>query len=181
MSEEVKIQILFCHFDPLSSEGLATKIFLAPLRLDAENVSFAYRNYFRVLTAPFTFMCMENQNATEGKYNEAYRDIKTYVDLQLDLLRLEVVEKGSKLVSGLLVLVIVLFMVFGALIYLSVALLSHLESLFGSMIPGCLMISGGLLLMTLVVIRFKKYLFLNPLIRLFASLILDEESKEVRK
>lgn len=124
---------------------------------------------------------MENQNATEGKYNEAYRDVKTYVDLQLDLLRLEVVEKGSKLVSGLLVLVIVLFMVFGALIYLSVALLSHLESLFGSMIPGCLMIAGGLLLMTLVVIRFKKYLFLNPLIRLFASLILDEESGEGRK
>ena len=111
----------------------------------------------------------------KDQYHEMSHDIKKCIDMRVDLLKLQTVEKGSKFISGFLVFLIVAIFVCCAIGYLSFAMLFEMESYFGSMTPGCIILAGIFILLAFLVYILRKHIFINPLVRLLGSIMLDDE------
>ena len=117
----------------------------------------------------------------KDQYHEMSHDIKKCIDMRVDLLKLQTVEKGSKFISGFLVFLIVAVFICCALVYLSFALLFEMEAYFESMTPGCIILAGIFILLAFLVYALRKHIFINPLVRMLGSIMFDEELIEEDK
>lgn len=111
----------------------------------------------------------------DNKYQDFTRKAKDYIKTRYDLLKLELLEKTSRILSVLIMIIISLFLVLGALIYFSFALVSWMETVFGSMIPGFLIIGGVFLIILFLVYIFREKILINPLIRAISKILFEEK------
>lgn len=111
----------------------------------------------------------------DNKYQDFTHKAKDYIKTRYDLLKLELLEKTSRILSVLIMIIISLFLVLGALIYFSFALVSWMETVFGSMIPGFLIIGGVFLIILFLVYIFREKILINPLIRAISKILFEEK------
>ncbi|MDD4141755.1 MAG: phage holin family protein [Bacteroidales bacterium] len=111
----------------------------------------------------------------DNKYQDFTRKAKDYIKTRYDLLKLELLEKTSRILSVLIMIIISLFLLLGALIYFSFALVSWMETVFGSMIPGFLIIGGVFLIILFLVYIFREKILINPLIRAISKILFEEK------
>lgn len=104
------------------------------------------------------------------------KDMKVYLSQRYDLLKLELMEKSSKLLSVILSMLIVLVCALAVLIYLSSALISWLVQA-TSAAWAYIIVCGVFILIIAVVLIFKDKLFVRPLIRKFSRILYGEEDK----
>lgn len=117
---------------------------------------------------------MEN---TFEKADELSQHLRDYVQTRLDLLKLEVAEKSSAVVSKLIALTIVMvfFMLFWA--FLNVALAFFLSEITGSGIYGFLLVSGFNLFIGWIIWIAKDRLIRVPIMNaIIAQLYKQEEA-----
>jgi uncharacterized membrane protein YqjE len=115
----------------------------------------------------------------KDSYQKVWEESKKYLELRYDLLRVELLEKTSRICALLLMAIVALLL--GVLIftYLSVLLLVWLDALFGSFIPGLCIVIGVHLVLLACVFAFKNQWFINPLLRQFSKILFnDTENKE---
>lgn len=115
----------------------------------------------------------------KDSYQKIWEESKKYLELRYDLLRVELLEKSSRICALLLIAIVALLL--GGLIftYLSALLLVWLDSLFGSFIPGLCIVIGAHIIILACVFIFKNQWFINPLIRQFSKILFnDTEPKE---
>lgn len=106
-------------------------------------------------------------------------DLKEWLSLEIEYMKLTAAEKVSVLVSTL-ILVIVLFIVFMvALILFSFALVD-LFNLFMPHSLACVTVGGILLLLIGLLYLFKKTLVVNPITKLITKLFLTPKKHEKR-
>ena len=103
---------------------------------------------------------------------------KEYLKMRYDLLRLELLEKLSLIVSLILVIVIGVVFLLSALLYLSMALIFSLRSVWGSLVPGFLLMSGVFLVITVLLFVMKDRCFVNPLIKQISAILFKNNDKE---
>ena len=72
----------------------------------------------------------------DPEYKQLLNDAKEYISLRYDLLRLEVLEKLSLILSLFILIVISVMLALAAFVYFSLAFAYYLKSLLGSMTPG---------------------------------------------
>lgn len=108
------------------------------------------------------------------KYQQFVRDAKAYAELQADMLRLNLVEKLSQIVSYLAMVLIGCILGLTAFVYFSMAFVFWMKDMLGSLLPGFLMVGGFFVLLVLLVWLFRKKWLVNPVIKKLSSIVFAE-------
>lgn len=110
---------------------------------------------------------MEQKPST---YNQLLEDAKAYLSTRYDLLRLELLDKLSSILGMLVLVFVMLFLVFGALAYLSVALVSWMAKVMPVSV-SCLVLAGVLIIAAVVLYLLRERLFINKFVRWLSQLL----------
>ncbi|MDD4847737.1 MAG: phage holin family protein [Bacteroidales bacterium] len=111
-------------------------------------------------------------------YQNFIKDSKEYLKTRYDLLKLELLEKMSKILALIVMIFIALVLILTALAYFSLALVVWMENFFGSLLPGFLIVGGFFLLLLIVIYCLRTKLFLNPLIGVLSGILFEEKREE---
>ncbi len=114
-----------------------------------------------------------------GRTGRTVRDVRTYLSQRYDLLKLELMEKSSQILSVILSMGIVVVCALAVLIYLSSALVSWLTLALNAGWAYTI-VCAVLILVIVVVLLNKDRLFVNPLIRKFSRILYPEGAEEAR-
>ncbi len=117
---------------------------------------------------------MINTQDPVENFQQLYDDVKKYIQLQTEYVKVEFVEKLTVLVSALLIIFLVIILIMGALFYLFFSVAYLLEPIAGSMTISFLIISAFYLLLTFLLFVFRKKLIINPLVRFLSRLFLKK-------
>ena len=105
------------------------------------------------------------------------QDLKVYVSQRYDLLKLELMEKSSQILSIILSFLIVLVCALAVLIYLSSALISWLTMALNAGWAYTIVCALFILIIVFVLMT-KDKLFVKPLIRKFSRVLYNEKSSD---
>ncbi|ADQ78456.1 hypothetical protein Palpr_0294 [Paludibacter propionicigenes WB4] len=117
---------------------------------------------------------MINTQEPVENFQQLYDDIKKYVLLQTEYVKVEFVEKLAILLSTLLIVSLIIILVIIALFYLFFSIAYAVEPLVGSLSLSFAIISViyfGLIALLMV---FRKKLIINPMVRFLSNLFLSK-------
>jgi hypothetical protein len=104
--------------------------------------------------------------------------LKEYINLRVDLVKLILVEKLSRLTSLMLLFIIFLILLMFAAVFLGLAFVLWYGNNIGPMWAGALIVVGVLLLKGIVLFLFRKKFLLNPVITQLSKIILEDADHE---
>lgn len=119
----------------------------------------------------------------EKHHEHIIRDLKSYTDLRLDLLKLDIIEKVSRILSVFLVSILALLLLIVGLFYATMAFVYWTGPYFGSLVPGFCIVTLFFLLLAFVMYLLRTKLFINPFVRIFSKIffepneLTDDETK----
>ena len=105
-------------------------------------------------------------------------DLKEYVRLQLSLLRLNLVEKLSRITALLLLIVLIVLLISLSFFYLSFAALGWIAILLGSRELALLLFGLFLLFLALILYLNRGKWFVNGFVKIFSRIIFDDKNEE---
>lgn len=108
---------------------------------------------------------MQGNDDFSGFLRDNVRLVREYVELRMELLRLQGVRIVAKAYSQLMVFLIVLLTGLFVLFFLGMALAWAVAALTGSMVIGYLSSAGVFLLLLVLVVRFRRPLFQDRMVR----------------
>ncbi len=120
---------------------------------------------------------MDSQNLKDN-VNEISENVKAYIRLKIDLVKLTLTEKVSLIISALLISVI-LFLVFLFIsMFVSIAFIFWFRDNGGPLYVGALIVAGFYLLVGVIIFFARNRLFIDPLVKQIAKIILEEEDED---
>ena len=102
-------------------------------------------------------------------------EVKHYVDLQKDYVKLDITHKLTILISALILILGLMILGMIALFYLSFTLAYILEPHVGGLTNSYAIITGSILLIGILVYLLRKRLIIQPLTNFLANLILNDK------
>jgi membrane-bound ClpP family serine protease len=118
---------------------------------------------------------MLNNQEPADNLQQLYDEVKKYVQLQTEYVKVDFVEKLTILLSTLLIIGIVLILVIAALFYLFFSLAYALQPILGSLAISFAIISGIYVALIVLLMAFRKKLVINPLVRFLSNLFLKNK------
>lgn len=106
---------------------------------------------------------------------QLFAELKKYVELQKDYVKLDLVEKLTTLLSTLILVLVLLILGMMVLFYLSFTLAYILEPVVGGLMMSYGLISAGIILIIAGVVVFRKRLIEKPLVNFLANLFLNDK------
>jgi hypothetical protein len=103
--------------------------------------------------------------------------VKKYLQAKLDILKLTILEKASKVISLIYVLVVLLFF---ALLIIAVGVAAFVVwygETYNNFVDGLLIAGGGLIAVTLLLTVLGKLILSNAIIRIFSAIMFKDEAK----
>ena len=120
---------------------------------------------------------MESQNLKDN-FSEISENVKAYIRLKTDLLKLTLTEKVSLIISALLISVI-LFLVFLFIsMFVSIAFIFWFRDNAGPIYVGALIVAGFYLLVGVIIFFTRNRLFIDPMVKQISKIILEEEDED---
>lgn len=119
----------------------------------------------------------------EKHHEHIIRDLKNYTDIRIDLLKLDVIEKVSRILSVFLVSILALLLLIVGLFYATMAFVYWTGPYFGSLVPGFGIVALFFLIMAFCMYLLRAKLFINPFVRIFSKIffepneLTDDETK----
>jgi len=122
---------------------------------------------------------MENDANQERDdvYKSLVNNVKDYADLQLQLLKLNIVEKTSQILSLLIVIIAGTILLMAAFVYFSMMFVLWMKTLTGSLTYGFLIIAGFFLLLFILFVLLRKKMIINPIIKKMSSILFSESGE----
>lgn len=119
---------------------------------------------------------MENDANQERDdvYKSLVNNVKDYADLQLQLLKLNIVEKTSQILSLLIVIIAGTILLMTAFVYFSMMFVLWMKTLTGSLTYGFLIIAAFFLLLFILFVLLRKKMIINPIIKKMSSILFSE-------
>jgi len=118
---------------------------------------------------------MSENHEPADNLQQLYDDVKKYVQLQTEYVKVEFVEKLTILLSTLLIIGLVLVLVIAALFYLFFSLAYTLQPVLGSLAVSFAIISGIYVFFIGLLMIFRKRIVINPLVRFLSNLFLKNK------
>ena len=109
----------------------------------------------------------------KSDYGQLLDDAKSYVKTHYDLLRLELLDKLSVVLGTVLLLLVVLFLGFAAIAYLSVMTVMLLSKVLPTA-AVCAILCGVFVIVAVVIYLLRDKIFINPMIRWLSGLLFKE-------
>ena len=103
-----------------------------------------------------------------------FTEVKHYVDLQKDYVKLDITHKLTILLSTLILILVLVILGMIALLYLSFTLAYVLEPYVGGLTNSYAIITGGILILGFIIYIFRKKLIIQPLTNFLANLLLND-------
>jgi hypothetical protein len=120
---------------------------------------------------------MESQKLSDN-VSEISDNVKAYIRLKIDYLKLNLTEKLSLIISALLISII-LFLVFLFIsMFISIAFIFWFRDHAGPLYAGALIVAGFYLLIGLIVFLMRNKLFIDPLVSQISKILLEEEDED---
>lgn len=107
---------------------------------------------------------------------ELFKEVKKYLKLQGEYVKLDLVEKLTILLSTLTLIFVLVILGTMAAFYLSFMLVYVLASATGSLVAGYAIIGGILILLAFIIYRLRQKLIFQPMVNFLARLFLDDSS-----
>lgn len=107
------------------------------------------------------------------EYNTLLKDAKTYLNTRYDLLRLELLEKLSRIIGLILLALVIVLLVFGAFAFFGMALVFLLSKVVPLSLSCCIL-GGVFLLVIALTYLFKEQWFINPIVRQLSKILFSE-------
>ena len=104
-----------------------------------------------------------------------FTEVKHYVDLQKDYVKLDITHKLTVLLSTLILILILVVLGMIALFYLSFTLAYILEPHVGGLVNSYAIITAGILLIGVVLYGLRQRLIIQPLTNFLANLFLNDK------
>ena len=104
-----------------------------------------------------------------------FTEVKHYVDLQKDYIKLDITHKLTILLSTLILILVLVILGMIALLYLSFTLAYVLEPYVGGLTNSYAIITGGILILGFIIYIFRKKLIIQPLTNFLANLLLNDK------
>lgn len=104
-----------------------------------------------------------------------FTEVKHYVDLQKDYVKLDITHKLTILLSTLILIFILVVLGMIALFYLSFTLAYVLEPYVGGLTNSYAIITSGILLIGILIYAFRQKLIIQPLTNFLANLLLNDK------
>ena len=104
-----------------------------------------------------------------------FTEVKHYVDLQKDYVKLDITHKLTILISTLILILGLIVLGMIALFYLSFTLAYILEAHVGGLTNSYAIITGSILFIGLLIYLFRKRLIIQPLTNFLANLFLNDK------
>lgn len=120
---------------------------------------------------------MPNLQEPTDSFQQLYSDVKKYIELQTEYVKVEFVEKLTILLSTLLIIAVVLVLAITGLFYLFFALAYAFEPILGSLAMSFGIISGLYIILIFLFYLLRKRLVINPLVKLLSNLFLTKNNK----
>ena len=106
-----------------------------------------------------------------------FKEVKKYIELQGQFVKLELEEKLTILLSTFILILILIILGIMALFYFSFMLVYILEEWTGSIIGSYAIIGGIILIIALILYRIRKQIIIQPMVNFLAHLFLEEHNK----
>ena len=106
-----------------------------------------------------------------------FKEVKKYINLQGQYLKLALVEKLTILLSTLILVFVLGMLGIMALFYFSFMLVYALDSFTKSLIASYAIIGGGLLIIAFIIYKMRQTLIFQPMVNFLAKLFLDEDNE----
>ena len=104
-----------------------------------------------------------------------FTEVKHYVDLQKDYVKLDITHKLTILLSTLILIFILVVLGMIALFYLSFTLAYVLEPYVDGLTNSYAIITGGILVIGILIYAFRQKLIIQPLTNFLANLLLNDK------
>ena len=121
---------------------------------------------------------LQKNKLMEANYKEVISEVKSYASMRFDLIRLELLEKLSKIISLILLVFVCILISIIVFTYLSILLLLWLNDVFASMIPGVCIVAGVYAIALTAMIIFRKRVFLNPIVSALSKIIFSDKTQQ---
>lgn len=120
---------------------------------------------------------MNPNNEPTHNFQQLYEEIKKYVVLQGEYVKVEIVEKMTILLSTLLIIGLIVVLAIAVLFYLCFALAYAIAPVVGSLSVSFVIISLLYVLLIFVLLTFRNKLIINPLVSFLSNLFLKDENE----
>ena len=124
----------------------------------------------------FKTMPMFANDKSIDNLTELFKEVKKYLKLQGEYVKLDLVEKLTILLSTLTLIFVLIILGTMAAFYLSFMLVYVLASATGSLVAGYAIIGGILILLAFIIYRLRQKLIFQPMVNFLARLFLDDSS-----
>jgi len=124
---------------------------------------------------------MEKDEYNNPANKSLIANIKEYINIQVDLLKINLVEKLSQIISLLIGLIVGSLLALVIIVYLSVTLVYWLGTIFNSLLPGLLIISGVFVLLFVLFYINRNKLFLNAIVRMINKILFEKEQSSKKE
>ena len=111
--------------------------------------------------------------SNKSDYQQLLDDAKSYLATRYDLLRLELLDKLSVILSMLLFAIVIILLVFAAIAFASVAIVSALAEVI-ELPAACCIVGAVVLLAAVTAYLLKDKLFVNPMVKFLSSIIFSK-------
>lgn len=118
---------------------------------------------------------MEDEKQTELFADKLKQQLTEYMQLRLDLLKADFTEKTALIVSKLITGIIVLVMAFMVVLFGSVALGLYLGSLLGSLVIGFALVTGIYLLLIVLLLLVKDKIIQTPVANQIIDILYESD------
>ena len=119
---------------------------------------------------------MFSTDKTIDNLQALFTEVKHYVDLQKDYVKLDISHKLTVLLSTLILILILVVLGMIALFYLSFTLAYILEPHVGGLVNSYAIITVGILLIGGIIYGCRQRLIIQPLTTFLANLLLNDKS-----
>jgi hypothetical protein len=114
-----------------------------------------------------------SHNHSQDEFGKLYDELKNYVDLQTEYVKVAFVEKLTILLSAFFIISLTLALAFGALFYFCFSLVHIIESFTGTEATAFALVALCYVALIVVVVAFRKKLIINPIVRFLSKLFLN--------
>ncbi len=118
-----------------------------------------------------------NTSDPAENFKQLYDDVKKYVFLQSEYIKVEFVEKLTILLSTLLIITLITVLAVIALFYLFFSFAYALVPIVGSLSVSFSIIAGIYIVLIGLLVLFRKILVINPLVKFLSDLFLTKPQK----
>ena len=120
-------------------------------------------------------------NSLKEELNNGKDDVQDYLNARLDLLRLNMAENFSKVLSGFIIKSVILFVLFFALLFVSLAIANWLNATYDYPGIGFIFVAGFYLLFIIVFWMLRRVLIEKPIIQSMIEIFFPPENNFYNK